>query len=140
MLRFHGSLQKNGKTEAVPMAPDFAKFLKETPKRKRTGMVLSVPLSADWTSETIGNVSAERVAKVIAKIGKATDIKTNKTSTPTAHGLRRSFASRWSRRVLPQTLKTMMRHADIATTMTYYVSSAADAIGAELAGLDIGEE
>ena len=47
MLRFHGSLQKNGKTETVPMAPDFADWLKETPKRKRTGMVMTVPFSAD---------------------------------------------------------------------------------------------
>ena len=47
MLRFHGSLQKNGKTETAPMAPDFADWLKETPKRKRTGMVMTVPFSAD---------------------------------------------------------------------------------------------
>ncbi len=136
MFRFPGSLQKNGKTETVPMAPDFAAWLKETPKRKRTGMVMTVPFPADWPKEHGDAVGVERVAKIIAKIGKATNIRTSKTSTPTAHDLRRSFASNWSQRVLPQVLQKMMRHSSITTTMSFYVSSQADAIGETLAGLD----
>ncbi|MCP3693458.1 MAG: site-specific integrase, partial [Planctomycetaceae bacterium] len=140
MFRFHGSLQKNGKTEVVPMAPDFAAWLKETPKRKRTGMVMAIPLPADWTKGYGDRAGTKRVAKVIARVGKATNIRTSKTSTPTAHDLRRSFASNWSQRVLPQVLQTMMRHSSITTTMGYYVSSAADAIGKTLAGLDLEDK
>ena len=122
------------------MAPDFAEMLKETPAADRTGMVLTIPFPADWPKEHGDAVGVERVAKIIAKVGKATGIKTSKTSTPTAHDLRRSFASNWARRVLPQTLQTMMRHSSISTTMGFYVTSQADAIGAELAGLDISKK
>jgi len=140
MFRFPGAMQKNGKTQSVPMAPDFAKWLKETPKRERTGMVLAIPVSAEWTSDTAANVKAKRVSTVVAQIGKKTGISTGEASTPTAHDLRRSFASNWARRVLPQTLQTMMRHSSITTTMGFYVTSQADAIGAELASLDISDK
>jgi integrase len=38
-----------------------------------------------------------------------------------AHDLRRAFGTRWSRIVLAPVLKELMRHADIGTTMKYYV-------------------
>ena len=50
----------------------------------------------------------------------------------TAHDLRRSFATRWSRRIKPITLRSIMRHADIKTTMAYYVDQDADEIAEEL--------
>lgn len=79
MLRFPGAMQMNGKTETIPMAPDFADWLKETPKRKRTGMVMTVPFAANWTGEIGDAVNAGRVAKVIAKISKHP---TSKPATP----------------------------------------------------------
>ena len=46
--------------------------------------------------------------------------------------LRRSFGTRWAKRVMPAVLKRLMRHADISTTMGYYVSLSADEIGTDL--------
>jgi len=43
-----------------------------------------------------------------------------------AHDLRRFFGFRWSRRILPAELRELMRHADIQTTMRYYVGQEAE--------------
>ena len=47
----------------------------------------------------------------------------------TAHDLRRSFGSRWAKRVMPAVLKDLMRHSSINTTMTYYVNQSAEDVG-----------
>jgi integrase len=47
----------------------------------------------------------------------------------TAHDLRRSFGTRWAKRVMPAVLKELMRHSSINTTMGYYVEQAADDVG-----------
>lgn len=52
--------------------------------------------------------------------------------TATAHDLRRAFGSRWSTRVMPAQLKQLMRHADIQTTMTYYVQQSARTAASDL--------
>ena len=39
-----------------------------------------------------------------------------------AHDLRRSFGFRWAKRVMPLILQKLMRHADITTTMEFYVT------------------
>ena len=44
----------------------------------------------------------------------------------TAHDLRRGFGFRWSRKVMPAVLKELMRHADIKTTMDFYVGTEAE--------------
>ena len=43
-----------------------------------------------------------------------------------AHDLRRGFGFRWSRRIMPAVLKELMRHADIKTTMDFYVGTEAE--------------
>ena len=48
------------------------------------------------------------------------------------HDLRRSFGSRWARRVMPAELKKLMRHASIETTMAYYVDQDAETIAERL--------
>jgi integrase len=48
------------------------------------------------------------------------------------HSLRRAFGSIWSRRVMPPVLKKLMRHADISTTLKYYVTLDSDDLGQEL--------
>jgi integrase len=48
------------------------------------------------------------------------------------HDFRRSFATRLAPRVRPVTLRAIMRHADIRTTLQYYVELDADDVGAEL--------
>ena len=44
----------------------------------------------------------------------------------TAHDLRRAFGVRWSQRVMPPVLMEMMRHAEINTTMEFYVGRNAE--------------
>jgi integrase len=48
------------------------------------------------------------------------------------HSLRRAFGSIWSRRVMPPVLKKLIRHADISTTLKYYVTLDSDDLGQEL--------
>ena len=51
---------------------------------------------------------------------------TGKIKFASAHDLRRSFGERWSRKVMPQVLKELMRHESIETTMKFYVGHNAD--------------
>lgn len=53
-------------------------------------------------------------------------MKVAETNTAAAHDLRKSFGLRWVDRVKPHVLQQLMRHASIATAMTYYVQSGAD--------------
>ena len=46
--------------------------------------------------------------------------------------LRRAFGSIWPRRVMPPVLKKLMRHADISTTLKYYVTLDSDDLGQKL--------
>ena len=49
-----------------------------------------------------------------------------------AHDLRRSFGARWAPRVMPATLRELMRHDSIETTMRYYVGANAKSTAAAL--------
>ena len=46
-----------------------------------------------------------------------------KVKYASAHDLRRSFGTRWSKRIMPQVLMQLMRHESINTTVKYYVDS-----------------
>ena len=46
------------------------------------------------------------------------------------HDLRRAFGSRWADKVPAPVLMRLMRHADISTTMTYYVDTEDAAVAA----------
>ncbi len=75
---------------------------------------------------------SDTVSDVIVEIGKAAGIKvlTNaagRIKYASAHDLRRAFGTRWAKRVMPAVLQQLMRHDDIATTMTYYVEMEAEA-------------
>lgn len=128
VLLFDGGAQKNGKAEAVALAPEAVELL--APLRKDSGHVFDLVGSR-------GEPASRRVLAVgrrIAAIGKAAGVVTDseKGRTATAHDLRRAFGYRWSRRVMPATLKALMRHSSIDTTMTYYVGENAKATAAEL--------
>jgi integrase len=139
IIRANG--QKSGKAETVPMTPDFAKFLLGTPEAERTGPVFR--LIDGRTSQPI---DANRVGRIVESIGKAAGVKVgtrtqrNKekgtaTIVPVfagCHSCRRGFGSKWARRVMPAVLQRLMRHANIATTMTYYVHLDAGAVADEL--------
>jgi integrase len=133
VICFRGDSQKNGRNETVPMAPEFADFLLETPNEARSGLVFKLPRP----------MSLQRVSKVICRIGKKAGIKVSDGSGPakyaSAHDLRRSFGARWAKRVKSAVLQRMMRHADIATTSRYYVDMDAKEIAREIRQSQIGD-
>ena len=49
-----------------------------------------------------------------------------------AHDLRRAFGTRWAFQVKPATLKLLMRHQQIETTMRFYVDQDADDVADQL--------
>lgn len=128
MLFIPAALDKGRKDRELPIAPEFAEFLAETPREARTGPVFPLrtlrgPMfpNGDW------------VSRVICQIGQAAGVKVNtsartgKTKFASAHDLRRSFGARWSARVMPAVLKELMRHESIDTTMRFYVGQNAEA-------------
>ncbi len=54
--------------------------------------------------------------------------------TASAHDLRRTFGTRWAKRVMPAVLRKLMRHASIETTMGYYVDLDVDEMADDLWG------
>jgi integrase len=119
MLWIPASLNKNGKQQLLPITPDFAAFLAETPEKQRRGRVF-------------GGVTASRTdaSRIIAAIGEAALVKiregSGETQFATAHDLRRSFGERWAARGMPHVLKELMRHETIDTTMKFYVGRNAE--------------
>lgn len=124
VLSVPAALQKNRKDQTCPMAPEFVAFLREIPAANRTGPIFSplgkkrVARSTDFVSRQIS--AAGKVAKIVV----ARD--DEQPRYVTAHDLRRSFGDRWAQKVMPAVLKELMRHADIATTMAYYVGRSAE--------------
>ena len=49
-----------------------------------------------------------------------------------AHDLRRSFCSRWAKKVMPAVLQRLAGHSNIGTTMGFHVFLDVDEIGADL--------
>lgn len=111
---------KNGSGSLLPITPDFAEFLSETPEDERTGNVLVFPKERKGRIE---GVTVRFASRHISDFGKAAGIITSAKPLrhATAHDLRRSFGVRWSRKVMPQVLQLLMRHSSITTTMKYYV-------------------
>ncbi|MFG0333956.1 MAG: tyrosine-type recombinase/integrase, partial [Maioricimonas sp. JB049] len=127
-FRIRAEGQKRHRDELLPMTPDFAAWLLETPQDQRAGFVFELD------GRTGNRLKEDAVGRVVAAIGKKANVVTDKASGQfaTSHDLRRSFGTRWSRRVMPAVLKELMRHGDIKTTMSYYVQHAADDIAADL--------
>ena len=128
MLHIPAALDKGKKDRLLPITPDFAAMLQETPESERTGYVFQLPVRR-----------REDVGKRITAIGKAalvqvgSRIKPGKDGKPvtaykwaSAHDLRRSFGERWSTRLMPQQLMELMRHESIVTTQTFYVGKNAE--------------
>lgn len=115
--------QKSRRQQTLPLPPEFAKILREVPGKLRKGRVFRF---LSERGNPIGQAQAERV---IAKFGREAKIKVSKSKTATAHDLRRSFGSRWALKVMPQVLQQLMRHADIQTTMRFYVDLKANDLG-----------
>jgi integrase len=109
--------QKSGQNQLLPLTPDFGRWLLKTPESSRTRFVFALgklrhktTRRMDRTSETISELG-ELAGVVVSDSGKFAS----------AHDLRRTFGLRWSQKVMPAELQALMRHADIQTTMSYYV-------------------
>jgi integrase len=129
-FRILAEAQKARRDESLPMTPDFAEFILQTPEGQRYGRVFKLPLASN------GKLRPEKVGTVVSAIGQKAGVVVNKTEGKfaSAHDLRRSFGTRWARKVRPAVLQRLMRHKDIATTQKYYVALDTDDIAAEIWG------
>lgn len=119
MFKVPASEEKGNTDRLLPMAPECARWLLETPESDRTGKVFKVPFR-----------SLEDASRAITALGEAAgvvvDAKTRKWAS--AHDLRRSFGERWAMKVMPAVLMALMRHESIDTTMRFYVGQQSQAL------------
>lgn len=108
--RIYAEGQKSRRNQLLPVTPDFAELLESTPEPDRHGPVF--PLIGRKGNRIRGQNTISRHIKAIA---------TRASTNVTAHDFRRAFGTRWAQRVLPPVLQQLMRHANLATTMKYYV-------------------
>ena len=119
---------------ALPITPDFAEYLLATPEAERHGPIFR-PLMPR------GIVRRPLAGRMVALIGELarvvvhTAAKTGEVKFASAHDLRRSFGTRWAKRVKTPVLMRLMRHENIATTMTFYVDLECDEITEQLYGV-----
>ncbi len=128
-LQLRASGHKAHRDQLLPITPDFAEFLLETPQGERRGLVFGI----------VGQVGGKpfdtkRASRYISAFGARAGIvvDANDGRSATAHDLRRAFGTRWSKRVMPATLMQLMRHRSIQTTMSFYVEHSADELAADL--------
>ena len=146
-FRILAEAEKGHQDRLLPMTPDFAQWLLQTPDRERVGPVFK--LVGLQTGE---QMTPKRIGRIVAAIGKKARVVVNRTKKKvveavdgkkqmvekevteyaSAHDLRRSFGTRWAPRVRPATLQLLMRHRDISTTLNYYVAQDADEVADEL--------
>ena len=128
-LRIYAEAEKGHQDRLLPITPDFAQFLLQTPKAARTGPVFK--LVGHYTHEPMTPI---RIGKIVSDIGKRAKVVVRKSEGKfaSAHDLRRSFGTRWAPKVKPATLQLLMRHRSIETTLKYYVAQDADEVADEL--------
>jgi integrase len=123
MLQVPGELEKGNADRLLPIAPEFAIFLLETPESARTGPVFRL-------EGRQGRYREWRVSEIVSRIGKAAGVKVygspnvpDKVKYASAHDLRRAFGVRWAARLMPAQLMELMRHESIDTTLRYSVGT-----------------
>jgi len=126
LLRIQAKSQKAKVFTLMPMTPDFARWLLETPKPDRHGYVFN-PIDKRGR-----RASEENCGKTISAIGEAAGIKVGEGKFSSAHDLRRAFGLRWASKVRAAILMQLMRHASIATTLKFYAHADAQAAADEL--------
>lgn len=129
-FRIRAEGQKSGRDEVLPMTPDFAEWLLASyPEAERIGKVFRL-----IDQRTNVPLTANQVGRVVGLIGRKAGVVTNKADGKNAglHDLRRAFCTRWASKVMPAVLRKLARHANIATTLAYYVDLDADAMADEL--------
>jgi len=148
-FRIAAEAQKARRDERLPMTEDFYRLIMQTPEAERTGRVFKLD-----GLQTALPITPKRVCRVVSAIGKKAgvvvatlekrvkDKETGKLVTvqvkkyASAHDLRRSFGTRWAKRVMPAVLQRLMRHSEVATTLKYYVTMDADSVADQLWGRD----
>jgi len=141
MLRIPAEAEKGDTHRLLPLAPEAAELFATVPVDQRKGRVFKL-IGKDGKACHGGRFV---VGPIVTEIGEkagvivGTRTKLNEDGEPetvskfaSAHDLRRSFGFRWSRRIMPPSLMELMRHSSLATTMTYYVQSNAQATADEL--------
>jgi hypothetical protein len=120
--RLWAEAEKGRRDRKLPLTPDFADWLLQTPHAERYGLVF--PLKANPASQ----MSDKRASRRISAIGKRAAVIVNKEAGKyaSAHDLRRSFGTRWAKRVMPAVLQKLMRHSAIESTLRYYADIDAD--------------
>ena len=138
-LAIPAELEKGNRDRLLPITPDFAEFLLATDPADRRGPVFR-PLMPS------GNrANSDRAGRMVCLLGELAGVKvhthpkTGKVKFASAHDLRRSFGTRWARRVPTAVLMRLMRHESIQTTNAYYVDLNADEIAEDLYR-DFGQE
>ncbi len=128
MLWFPGHLQKNKKSQEIPLCPWLEELLDEVPSEEQHGWVFNPQPIKNRTER----LSAERVGKIISKIGEKARITVDEGNPRTGsavkyascHDLWRTFATKLYESDLPPDLiRKLMRHADIRTTERFYLQS-----------------
>lgn len=121
--------QKSGRHEQMPATPDFAEVLSAIPREKRRGKLFNI-VNDDGKATLVA-----WVGRMITRMGKRAGIVVNESANKyaSAHDLRRSFGTRWAAKNIPiASLKRIMRHASIETTLKYYVALDAETLAEEL--------
>ena len=107
MLRIPAELEKGPPDRLLPMAPEFAMFLTETPESDRMSAVFKLPGIRGRSTE----LRSKWVGKILSKIGKAAGVRVHvdpkdpvRVKYASAHDLRRAFGERWAARIMPAQL------------------------------------
>jgi|14BtaG_2_1085337.scaffolds.fasta_scaffold00234_5 integrase len=121
MIQIVARAEKARQNRLIPMTPDFASLLRSVKKSKRRDLVFR------WTLSKGDSMSIKTVGKYISRCGRQANVvvsdRDGKKRFASSHEFRRSFGARWSPKVMPDTLRVMMRHASISTTLEYYVQA-----------------
>ena len=127
MLHVPGELEKGNSDRVLPIAPEFALFLAETPEAERMGPVFK--LTGRRRGQP-GRPLPHRVSEIVSEIGEKAAVRVyvdpknpGKVKYASAHDLRRAFGERWAARLMPAQLMELMRHESIETTLRFYVGT-----------------
>ena len=132
MLSIPAELEKGHEDRLIPMATEFAEMLRAVPEDQRTGPVF--PLYGRTVGRGKSNtprrlLAPHRVSELVSAVGEKAGIVVQRdpldpkrVKYASAHDLRRSFGERWADRVESVVLMEMMRHANIQTTLRFYVT------------------
>jgi integrase len=132
MLRISAEWEKGNRDRLLPITPDFAEYLLATAEADRHGPVFRPLLPSGSRAD------AAKAGRMISLIGEKARVivhthpKTGKVKWASAHDLRRSFGTRWARKVTTAVLQKLMRHESISTTMGYYVDLDAEELAEDL--------